>query len=80
MPGKTAIIRAAVSERQHTQVNARGRGKSARTAATRALLNLLKQQPFRRQSSIRVQLDLSIISADKEAWASEGNSITARIV
>jgi hypothetical protein len=82
MSRKTAIITAAVLVNHGTnRIAARGRGRSARTAATRALLNLLKQKPFRRQSVVHVHIELSIVNstqehisgADRESTVYEGS-------
>jgi hypothetical protein len=79
---KIATITAAVWINHDThRITARGRGRSARTAATRALLNLLKQQPFRRQSVVQAQIELSIVNsaqgsisgADRDSTVYEGS-------
>ncbi len=82
MSRKTATMTAAVwiNHGIHS-IAARGRGRSPRTAATRALLNLLKQQPFRRQSVVHVQIQLSIVNsaqgstsrADRDSTVYEGS-------
>jgi hypothetical protein len=76
--GKTAIIRAALPGEHHTEhIDVRGRGRSTRTAATRALLNLLRQEPFRRRSAVHVHIELSIISTTLDQRANEDGSLTS---
>ena len=70
MSNKIAIIKSVPSgDRRVPTLAARGRGKSARTAATRALLNLLKQPQLRRQGAVHIQIELSIISTAQEQSA-----------
>jgi hypothetical protein len=61
---KVAVIRAFLPGQR--EVDARGCGRSARTAATRALLNLLGHRLLRRRCLVAVQIELSIISARRD--------------
>jgi hypothetical protein len=78
MSRKTATITAAVwiNHGIH-RLAARGRGRSAKTAATRALLNLLKQQSFRRQNAVHVYIELSIVNTTQEQVTAEDRDNTA---
>lgn len=79
--GKTAIIKAFVATEHHTDsIEARGRGRSTRTAATRALLNLLNQKPFRRQRAVHIRIELSVVSTYLDQCGLQAGSPTARVV
>jgi hypothetical protein len=78
MSRKTAIIRVAGVGDQHAQVQTRGRGRSVRSAATRALLNLLKQPPFRRQSAIHICIELVVVNSKQDQCASQHGSLFPR--
>lgn len=56
--GKVAVIHALIPTR--AEIDASGRGRSVRTAATRALLNLLGHKLLRQQRVSNLQLQLSI--------------------
>jgi hypothetical protein len=76
--GKTAIISVALPREHHADhIEVRGRGRSTRTAATRALLNLLKHKPFRHRSTVHVRIELSIISTTLEQRPPEDGSFGA---
>jgi hypothetical protein len=63
-PCKVAVIRAFLPGQR--EVNARGCGRSARTAATRALLNFLGHRFVRRRRLAAVQIELSIANAVRD--------------
>jgi hypothetical protein len=76
--GKTAIIKAFIATEHRTDsIDARGRGRSPRSAATRALLNLLNQKPFRRQRAVHIRIELSIVSTALEPCAAQCGSPAA---
>jgi hypothetical protein len=78
---KTAIITADLPREHRTdRIDVRGRGRSPRTAATRALLNLLKREPFRRQSSVFVRIELSIINTTLDQRSTLDGSSAAKTV
>ena len=75
---KTAIIRVALAgEFRRDHIDVRGRGRSVRTAATRALLNLLRQKPFRRKSAVHVCIELSVISTIQEQRGADSGVFVA---
>ena len=63
---KTATIKAVAFERRSDPIEARGRGRSTGAAATRALLNLLKQPPFRRRNVVHVCIELSVVNTSRD--------------
>jgi len=70
--GKTAIIKVALPTGHHAEhIDVRGRGRSTRTAATRALLNLFKHQSFRRRKAAHVHLELSIVNTGQDQHAKD---------
>lgn len=61
---KVATLQALLPDRhQSVWISAHGRGRSMRTAASRALLNLLGNPKLRRQSITGLQLELSVFNA-----------------
>lgn len=76
--GKTAIIKAFVAKEHHADsIDVSGRGRSTRTAATRALLNLLNREPFRHQRTVHVRIELSIFSTALDQCAAQEGSPAA---
>ena len=66
-PRKMATIRALLTERGFaTEVSAHGSGCNTRAAATRALLNLLRDKNLRRGNIVGLQIELSVVSASAE--------------
>lgn len=64
---KTAIIRAYIENCDtDREAEARGQGRSERRAASRALLNLLRDKRLRRQKAISIHLDLVITNTPPE--------------
>src|SRR5579859_3573747 len=64
---KIAIIRAYFGKSHSNQeAQARGQGRSERKAASRALLNLLRDKRLRRQKMIAIHLDLVIMNSRRE--------------
>ena len=60
---KIAIIRAPIPARQHDiGIKAQGIGRSVRSAATRALLNLLGKPNLRRRQLTNLQIELSVFN------------------
>lgn len=60
---KIAIIRALIPARQHDiGIKAQGIGRGVRTAATRALLNLLGKPNLRRRQLTNLQIELSVFN------------------
>lgn len=65
--GKVAVIRALLPGRDHDfQISARACGRSVRSAANRALLNLLGNRHLRQRSITNLQLELSIFNASED--------------
>jgi len=63
---KTATITGVASGLPSDPIKARGQGRSTRAAATRALLNLLKQPPFRRRNVVHVAIELSVVNTSRD--------------
>ena len=60
---KIAIIRAYLGKSQSDrEAHARGQGRSERKAASRALLNLLRDKRLRRQKAISIHIELVIMN------------------
>jgi hypothetical protein len=78
MPRKTAIIRVAGVRGQDAQVETRGRGRCVRSAATRALLNLLKQASFRRQRAIHICIELVVVNTKEDQCPPQKGSLSPR--
>src|SRR5882672_6424224 len=57
-PRKIATIRAFLPGK--AEIQARGRGRSVRTAATRALLNLLGNKQLRRRRIANLHIEISV--------------------
>ncbi len=61
---KIAIIRAYLGKSQSDrEAHARGQGRSERKAASRALLNLLRDKRLRRKKAISIHIELVIMNA-----------------
>lgn len=73
--GKLAIIQALIpASAHHIVIKAQGTGRSVRTAATRALLNLLGKPNLRRRHFTNLQIELSVFNLN-EAQNSNPDSL-----
>ncbi len=64
---KIAIIRAYPGKSQSDrEAQARGQGRSERKAASRALLNLLRDKRLRRQKAISIHIELVIMNLPRD--------------
>ncbi len=63
---KVAIIECSVpGEHRENQIQVQGCGRSVRTAATRALLNLLGNKRLRRRRIVQLPIELSVVNASE---------------
>ncbi len=63
---KVATIRAYLGPSESIrEAEARGQGRSERRAASRALLNLLRDKRLRRQKTISIHLELVIVNTPR---------------
>ena len=73
--GKLAVIQALVPANSHnTEIKVQGIGRSVRTVATRALLNLLGKPNLRRRHLMNLQIELSVFNLS-EAQNSNPDSL-----
>jgi hypothetical protein len=71
--GKLAIIQALIpANSQDVVIKVEGIGRSVRTAATRALLNLLGKPNLRRQHLTNLQIELSVFNFSEEQNSKTG--------
>jgi hypothetical protein len=64
--GKLAIIQALMPESSHDiEIKVQGTGRSVRTAATRALMNLLGKPNLRRRQLKNLQIELSVFNLNE---------------
>lgn len=76
--GKTATITATSGEHRSVPIEVLGRGRSTGAAATRALLNLLKQAPFRRRNVVHVCIELSVVNTSRDRSAGAERALEHR--